>query len=338
MSDIGSLFRRYEGNPILTAGAWPYMVNAVFNAGVTEFQGETLLLVRVEDRSGISHLTVARSADGHNNWKIDPQPSFAADPTRYEEIWGIEDPRITKCGDEYMITYTGYSGGGPLVCLASTTDFQSFKRRGVLTSPEDKDAALLPITFQGRWAMIHRPVASSAFQSGAHIWISWSPDLRHWGDHRVLIRARQGGMWDARKIGLGPPPLLTEYGWLMLFHGVRVTAAGSIYRLGLALSAADDPGRLLVRGNEWVFGPEAPYERTGDVPDVVFPCGWILEEDGNTIRMYYGAADTTMCLATTQLDRLLDHLHRHCVCGSQHRLGEACSMLDGPSAVAAPYG
>ncbi len=101
------LFRRYDGNPILVPGQWSHTVNAVFNAGAVNFKGETLLLVRVEDRSGISHLSVVRSSDGYTNWRIEPEPSFQTDPGHYDEAWGIEDPRITKCGDEYMIVYTG---------------------------------------------------------------------------------------------------------------------------------------------------------------------------------------------------------------------------------------
>ena len=115
----------------------------------------------------------------------------------------------------------------------------------------------------------------------SHMWLSFSPDLRHWGDSRVLLPARRGGWWDANKVGLGPPPLLTKNGWLVCYHGVRVTASGSIYRLGLALLDRDDPTKVLARGNEWVFGPHEGYERRGDVPDVVFPGGWILRDDGD---------------------------------------------------------
>lgn len=190
-------------------------------------------------------------------------------------------------------------------------------------SPEDKDAALFPQMFDGRWALVHRPVASADRNTGAHIWLSWSPDLRHWGDHKVLIHARQGGWWDAGKVGLGPPPLLTDYGWLVMFHGVRITASGSIYRLGLAVLDRNDPATVLVRGNEWIFGPAADYERSGDVPDVVFPCGWLLDEDG-TLRLYYGAADTSVCVATAQLDELIAYLYRHCICGNTHSPGDQC--------------
>jgi predicted GH43/DUF377 family glycosyl hydrolase len=304
------LFRRCEVNPILRASDWPYTVNAVFNPGVARFGGETLLLVRVEDRTGLSHLCVARSADGKVDWTIETDRQLLPEIESEPERFGIEDPRITLCGDEYMIVYTGYSSAGPLVCLASTRDFESFKRCGTLMPPEDKDAALFPHTFGGRWALIHRPVATQP-RHAAHIWLSWSPDLRHWGDHTILLAAREGAWWDAHKVGLCPPPLLTERGWLLLYHGVRVTAAGSVYRLGLALLDAERPDRVLARSSEWIFGPQAPYERAGDVSDVVFPCGWLLQDDGDTVLLYYGAADTSVCLAEASLSALLAWLERH---------------------------
>jgi predicted GH43/DUF377 family glycosyl hydrolase len=304
------LFQRYAKNPILSAADWPYTVNAVLNPGVTRLGACTVLLVRVEDRTGLSHLCVARSPDGLEDWTIDVDQRLLPDLRSEPERFGIEDPRITLCGDEYMIVYTGYSNAGPLVRLASTRDFVSFKPHGTLMPPEDKDAALFPDTFDGRWALIHRPVATEP-RHMAHIWLSWSPDLHYWGDNAILLPAREGGWWDAHKVGLGPPPLLTVRGWLLLYHGVRVTAAGAIYRLGLALLDAEQPPRGLARSSEWVFGPDAPYERAGDVPEVVFPCGWLLEDDGDTLRLYYGAADTSICVATASLTALLTWLDRH---------------------------
>jgi predicted GH43/DUF377 family glycosyl hydrolase len=304
------IFRRYEGNPILNAAQWPHTVNAVFNPGVAEFEGETLLLARIETRTGISHLSVARSADGLANWEMDHDRDMLPDLASHTEEFGIEDARITPVGDEYMIVYTGYSTHGPLVCLATTRDFRSYERRGVIMPPEDKDAALFPRQFDGRWALIHRPVSATP-RHEAHIWLSWSPDLRHWGDHTILLRAREGAWWDAHKIGLCAPPLETQEGWLLLYHGVHTTAAGSIYRLGLALLDRDRPDHVLARSTEWLFGPDAPYERIGDVDQVVFSCGWRLLDDGDTLRMYYGAADTSICVASTSLRGLLGWLSRH---------------------------
>jgi len=313
------LFVRHPDNPILTASDLPYPANSVLNAGVTTANGETLLLLRVEDHRGISHLTVARSRDGIHNWAIDRQPSFTPSPeTHPEELWGLEDPRITYLPEleRWAIVYTAYSETGPLVSVALTSDFRHFERLGPVMPPEDKDAAVFPVRFRGRWAMLHRPVSTFP-GTGAHIWISFSPDLRHWGEHRVLIPARRGGWWDANKVGLSAPPLRTERGWLILYHGVRVTASGSIYRLGLALLDLEEPRRLLRRSQEWVFGPEMGYELHGDVDKVVFPCGWVAEE--NTVRMYYGAADSRMALATAKVPDLLDWLDEHDATGPEHR-------------------
>ncbi len=301
------MFERYPKNPILTVDNWPYPANAVFNSAAAIVDSETLLLIRVEDFRGASHLTVARSADGISNWRIDAEPTLEPDPAHPDEIWGIEDPRITRLEetDQWAITYTAYSSGGPLVSLATTKDFRNFNRLGSVMPPEDKDAALFPVKFNGLWAMLHRPVICSPHISG-HIWISFSPNLKHWGEHQILLHARQGSWWDANKIGLSAPPMQTEHGWLMLYHGVRMTASGSIYRLGLALLDLENPAKVLRRSDEWIFGPKASYEREGDVDDVVFPCGWTVKD--GTIYMYYGAADSCIALATAKLKNLVDYI------------------------------
>jgi len=299
------LFTRHRNNPILSIESWPYKANSVFNAAAAEVDGQVLLLARVEDFRGISHLTVARSKNGIDNWQIDDKPTLMPDPQNHpEELWGIEDPRITWLAElnEWAITYTSYSSGGPLVSLATTKDFRSFKRVGAVMPPEDKDAALFPVRFDNCWAMLHRPVAKIQ----ANIWLSFSPNLRHWGDHKEIIQARLGAWWDANKIGLSAPPMQTEHGWLILYHGVRTTASGSIYRLGLALLDLYDPAKVLRRSQEWIFGPKAPYEREGDVDDVVFPCGWINRN--GTVYMYYGAADSCIGLATAKLQDLTDYI------------------------------
>ncbi|MBI4630584.1 MAG: glycosidase [Chloroflexi bacterium] len=262
------LFVRHKLNPILTAADWPYPIHSVFNAGATLLQdGTTLLLCRVEDRRGHSHLCVARSANGINNWQIDSQPTLLADPENFpEELWGIEDPRITYVPElkKYAVVYTAFSSGGPGVALALTEDFHTFERYGMIMPPEDKDAALLPHRIGGYWAMIHRPVSFP----GAHIWMSYSPDLRHWGSHKLILEARRGA-------------------WL------------------------HTPEHCLKRSDEWVFGPEERYEQRGDVGNVVFPCGYTIAADGDTIHLYYGAADTSIALATGSIRALLEWLEQH---------------------------
>jgi predicted GH43/DUF377 family glycosyl hydrolase len=296
-----SLFTRHPENPILTAAMWPYPAHSVFNPGAVFLRdGTTLLLCRVEDRRGLSHLCAARSQNGVDGWVIDKQPTLWPDPQRYpEELWGIEDPRITYVEElgKDAVAYTAFSKAGPGVALALTSDFVTFERQGLVMQPDDKDAALMPRRIDGNFALVHRPTADS----GAHVWISFSPDLRNWGNHRPMLQARRGGWWDANKVGLSPPLIETSKGWLMIYHGVRQTASGSLYRLGLALFALDQVDHCLQRGDAWVLTPEAPYERFGDVGNVAFPCGYTVGADGDTLRLYYGAADTCIALSTARL-------------------------------------
>lgn len=305
MTRSDELFRRSEANPLLTAADVPYPASSIFNPGAARVGGETILLVRIEDLRGISQLHVARSLDGVSDWRFDREPLLRSDVDRHpEELWGCEDPRLTWLPEreEWAIAYTAYSRRGPLVSLAMSRDLRSVRRLGPATPPDDKDAALFPRRFGDRWAMIHRP---SPARGAAHMWISYSPDLRHWGDHKVLLEARDGAWWDAGKIGLGPPPLETAEGWLVLYHGVKGTADGPIYRAGLALLDLDDPGIVVHRIDEWVFGPLAEYEVTGDVGRVVFPCGWILDEETDRLLLYYGAADSVIGLATARFSEVL---------------------------------
>jgi len=299
------LFTRYEGNPILTAEQWPYPTNAVLNPGAVEVDGETLLLARVEDMRGFSHLTAARSKDGKTDWRIDPQPTLAPDPDFREEQWGLEAARIVRLEEEgvYAVTYVSFSPGGPLVSLATTGDFRTFHRYGPLVPPEDKDACLFPRKFGGRYILVHRPI----IRQEAHIWIACSPDLEHWGEHRILIPVRHG-WWDGQRVGLATQPIETPEGWLIIYHGVRRTAGGDVYRVGLALLDLEDPREMVRRSDEWVFGPYAPYERVGDVDDVVFPTGAVLDRASNELRIYYGAADTSIALATADFTQLLDYV------------------------------
>ena len=299
------LFKRYEGNPILTPESWPYPVNAVFNPGAVKLNTEILLLVRVEDMRGFSHLTVARSADGLTDWEIDPAPTLEADQNSREEKWGLEDPRIIWLEEQkqFGITYTSFSEGGPVVSLAITKNFRTFARLGALLPPEDKDACLIPRRIKGRFALIHRPIV----RGEAHMWISFSPDLKHWGDHRTLIRTRSA-YWDCHRVGLACQPIETAQGWMIFYHGVRVTSAGAIYRVGLALLDLEEPWRVLRRSDEWVLGPRATYERIGDVSGVVFPTGAIVHKETNQLNLYYGAADSAVAVATANLSDCIDYI------------------------------
>lgn len=298
---------RFASNPILHAADWPYPVNAVFNPGAVALDdGSTLLLCRVEDHSGLSHLTTARSTDGLTNWSIDPRPTLAGDGSP-EEQWGVEDPRITPIADgRFALCYTSYGIAGPCVSLALTTDFRSFDRMGIALPPNNKDAAIFPELIAGRYAMLHRPTCPDA---GSGIWIAYSDDLRHWGAHRLVMSACGAGWWDSAKIGLAAPPIPVEDAWLILYHGVRNTASGAIYRVGAALLDRQRPERVIARPPRWFMGPSPPDERTGDVNNVVFPCGAIIR--GQDLWMYYGMADTAVGAARVNLRELVAWARLH---------------------------
>jgi beta-1,4-mannooligosaccharide/beta-1,4-mannosyl-N-acetylglucosamine phosphorylase len=302
------LFERHPANPILTAEDWPYPVNAVFNPAAALVDGKTVLLARVEDRRGISHLTVARSPNGFGDWSIDPEPLLAPNGVASER-WGFEDPRVVWIDElrRWLITCTAYGPAGPAVFLASTEDFASVERHGIIRQPEDKNAALLPDRVDGRWVLLHRPTTQ---YGGGHgeIALSRSDDMISWSAREMVLQPRAGAWWDSLRIGLGPPPMRTEDGWLLVYHGVKQTVSGDIYRTGLALLDLEQPTRVLRRLSSWVLAPTAQYERTGDVPNVIFPCGLLHDEASDELRLYYGAADSSICLASARLRDVLDAL------------------------------
>jgi predicted GH43/DUF377 family glycosyl hydrolase len=303
-------FKRYEGNPILTPDNWPYKVGAVFNPGAIKSNDEILLLVRVEDRQGYSHLTIAKSKDGKTDWKINPGPALTAEPEFGEAIFGLEDPRIVWLEDrqEYIITCVSFfdkvAGEPPGISMIATKNFLNFQRLGRKLMPFNKDSSLFPKTFKGCYALINRPLV----EGRADIWVSFSRDLDFWGKHRVLIPTRHRA-WDSNRVGLGPPPIETSDGWLIIYHGARDTASGTIYRVGLALLDLETL-EIIGRSSDWVLGPKESYERVGDVDDVVFPCGAVIDEKTNELLVYYGAADSVVALATANLNDILAYLKK----------------------------
>jgi predicted GH43/DUF377 family glycosyl hydrolase len=305
-STSASLFTRHPGNPLLAPERWPYPINAVMNAGATRIDGQTVLMCRVEDRRGFSHLACARSQDGISNWAIDDQPALAIDGEHPEEAWGLEDPRVTRVDelDRWFITYTAFGPGGPGISLAQTEDFRTYERLGTVMVPEDKNGVLLPRRVKGDWVLFHRP--TSVVDPG--VWLSRSTDLKSWHMPELVLGRRPGGWWDSARVGMGPPPLETQHGWLVVYHGVRETAAGGLYRAGLALLDLENPARVLRRAEEWVLGPQAQFETRGDVPNVIFPCGLVHDRDDDTLFLYYGAADTRIGLATARCSEVLDYL------------------------------
>ena len=299
------VFHRVPNNPLLTPASMPFPAAAVLNPGAAEQNGEVVLLLRVENHAGYSSIYVARSKDGVTGWRIESEPilRYGQDRWRYE-MWGCEDARVTYLNEEkrWYITYTAYSPRGAAVAIARSDDLVKAERIGLVFSPNNKDAALFPRRFDGRWAVLHRPDAGGI----EHIWSAYSPDLVHWGEPHCVVPEGEGAAWDAVKVGAGPPPILTEHGWLLIYHGVKGYGGHLVYRVGVALLDKKKPYRMVARSANWVFQAEAPYELSGLVPNVVFPTGLVVR--GDELWLYYGAADTYVCLATAKLADVLGTL------------------------------
>ncbi len=297
------LIQRYKGNPILTKNQVPYLVETVHNAAVAKKGAEYIMIFRSHLRNGRSILGLARSKDGFN-FKVDPEPFMTPSKegvfAEYEEF-GIEDPRVCLIDGQYLVTYSAYSGHGVRIGLARTTDFKSLERIALITQADYRNVVLFPKKFGGRFARLDRPHSEISPWS---IWISYSPDLIHWGDSRLIMKPAPYH-WDQMKIGPGATPIETSQGWLHIYHGVFETMDGAVYRLGVALHDLNDPSKILGISDDWILQPEDPWEVTGYVHNVVFTCGAIPENDG-TVKIYWGGADTVMCAGTALIDDLVD--------------------------------
>lgn len=298
------LFVREASNPLITPEHLNLQASAVLNPGAALVDGEVVLLLRIEDRTGISHIRVARSHNGVDSWRIADRPLLEPDlPDFPFEEWGCEDARVTQIGpDRWVIAYTAYSRYGPAVALATTEDFDTVNRLGVVLAPSNKDATVLPGTFDGQRILLHRPVTGGQ----EHVWYACAPDngdLVHWSLPGVLLPETGGPWWDSLRVGVGAPPLETEQGWLLIYHGVKEMGDRPVYRLGLALLDHDNPRKVLARAQEWVMSPETRYEQHGLVPNVVYTCGAVEHEED--VWLYYGAADTVVGLARARKSALL---------------------------------
>ncbi|MHC4982102.1 MAG: glycoside hydrolase family 130 protein [Planctomycetota bacterium] len=301
------LVRRCERNPLITAEDIPFPCSSVFNAAAVKFGGEYILLLRVEDLEGRSVFALARSRNGHD-FKVEDEPVMApargGEFAKYERK-GIEDPRITPADGTYYIMYTATSDFGPRLALARTDDFVNFQRIALISEPDNKDGALFPRKIAGRYARLDRPMVGNT----GNIWISYSDDLIDWGCSEVIMPVR-GEHWDSWRVGASAPPIETRFGWLEIYHGAGATSHGPIYRLGAAMLDLENPAKVLCRSSIPILTPREYYERVGDIPNVVFSTGAIMEED-EQIKIYYGAADTCICLGFTRPEDIM----RFCAIG-----------------------
>jgi beta-1,2-mannobiose phosphorylase / 1,2-beta-oligomannan phosphorylase len=275
---------RYKGNPILMPiPEHDWESRTVFNCGVAQHDGSVILIYRAQGMAdNVSRLGYAASNDGFTFNRL-ALPVF--EPANETETKGVEDPRLTWIDGKWHMLYTAWSPLGIQVAMASTPDFFTWQRHGiVLPGPDNKDAALFPEKVGGRYAMFHRIPSS--------IWLAYSDDLLHWGDYQKIMDPRPG-CWDDLKIGAGGPPLKTDDGWLVIYHGV---SKDRVYRLGVALLDLEDPARVINWPADYILQPEEPWELFGDVPNVVFTCG--TAEVDEKYFVYYGGADKVIAVAT----------------------------------------
>lgn len=318
-------------------------VIGAFNCGVATYQNETLLLIRVAEKyqspseeivgvpvyddheksiiiklfdrndetidfhdprfvktkdllylTSMSHLRLARSKDGIH-FDIDAKPLM--EPSATYEAFGIEDPRITLIDDVYYINYSAISSSGVVTCLATTKDFVKIEKKGIIFLADNKDVVIFPKKINGLYYAINRPV--SAYFQRPEMWISTSKDLLFYGNHKLLCSLRAGYFDDAR-IGASCVPILTEKGWIEIYHGA---SKDNHYKVGILLLDKNDPTKILYRSELPLIEPEMPYEKEGFMPNVIFPCGFIVDDD--TIKLYYGNCDENICLATFSLTELI---------------------------------
>lgn len=248
--------------------------------------------------SSMSHFRIARSENGID-FNIDERAFMM--PDKIYEMNGIEDPRITLIEGTYYINYSACSpAGGVTTCLATTEDFVTYEKKGVIFTPDNKDVAIFPEKINGKYYALNRPI--SAEYELKDIWISQSPDLLHWGNHQISMSTREG-YWDDGRIGCSAVPFRTEYGWLEIYHGA---SKDNVYCLGAVLYDLEDPVKVISRSEKPIMEPEEDYEVNGFFGNVIFNCGVLVEDE--IVKVYYGAADTYIGYAEISLLEILENL------------------------------
>jgi beta-1,4-mannooligosaccharide/beta-1,4-mannosyl-N-acetylglucosamine phosphorylase len=293
-------------NPIVAPADVPG-ANSVFNSAVVRLGDGFAGVFRVDDTRRTMNLHAGRSDDGVR-WAIAPEPiSFVAADERVRELEEpfvhAYDPRVTWLEDRYHVTWcSGYHG--PTIGLGWTRDFETFHRGENAFLPFNRNGVIFPRRIGGSYAMLSRPSDDGHTPFG-DVFYSESPDLVHWGRHRHVL-ATVPWTWQSTKVGAGPTPIETGEGWLVLYHGVLTSCNGFVYSTGAALLDLEQPWRVLARGSRYLLAPREPYERVGDVPNVVFPCAALVDESLDRLTVYYGAADTVVCLAHGHLSEVLE--------------------------------
>jgi beta-1,4-mannooligosaccharide/beta-1,4-mannosyl-N-acetylglucosamine phosphorylase len=281
-------------------------VSRIFNSAVAPYGDGFIGIFRAEHKLAMPRLHLGRSADGLK-WEIEPEPIVWKDEAGapYQSNYAY-DPRLVKIEDTYYIVWCTDFGGAALG-LGMTRDFREFIRLENPFIPFNRNGVLFPKRIGGNYALLSRPSDSGHTPFG-DIFLSESPDLVYWGKHRKVMSKAAAGWWQDVKIGGGPVPVETDEGWLIFYHGVVGTCNGMVYSMGAALLDLEHPSKVLYRTRDYLLTPETPYEAVGFVPNVVFPCATLQDAATGRMAVYYGAADTYVAVAYTQVDELVAHI------------------------------
>ncbi|MCD4825729.1 MAG: glycoside hydrolase family 130 protein [Phycisphaerae bacterium] len=294
---------RYSRNPVIPRDLIPCS-NSIFNSAVVPFEGKFAGVFRVDDKCRHMRLHKGTSEDGVN-WRIDNDPiEFICDDPEIAPFICGYDPRVCWIEDRYYVTWCNAYHGYPTIGVAYTHDFKEFHQLENAFLPFNRNGVMFPRKINDKFAMLSRPSDNGHTPFG-DIFYSESPNMCHWGKHRFAMGTVNNHSWQTTKIGAGPIPIETTEGWLLIYHGVLTSCNGFVYSAGAALLDIDKPWKVIARTEPYILNPREMYECVGDVPNVAFPCAALADAATGRIAMYYGAADTVVAMAFTQVDELI---------------------------------
>jgi len=294
---------RYSKNPIIHRNLIPSS-NSIFNSAVVHFNGRFAGVFRCDNKK--REMNIHRGfSDNGIDWNLDPDPIDWRYPDKalchYQYRY---DPRVVWLDDRFYVTWcNGYHG--PTIGMGYTFDFETFTFLENAFLPFNRNGVLFPRKINNKYVMLSRPSDNGHTPFG-DIFLSQSPDMIHWGEHRFVMGVTDG--WQSTKIGAGPIPIEIPEGWLVFYHGVLTSCNGFVYSFGAALLDLEEPWKVIYRGMPYLLSPQELYENVGDVPNVAFPCAALFDEPTGRIAIYYGGADTVTALAFCKLDEVLDFL------------------------------
>jgi beta-1,4-mannooligosaccharide/beta-1,4-mannosyl-N-acetylglucosamine phosphorylase len=298
---------RYSRNPVIPRDLIPSS-NSIFNSAVVPYQGAFAGVFRCDDKRRAMQLHRGFSKDGFN-WEIENERIhwISDDPEVGAWLYGY-DPRVVWLEDRYYVTWCNAYAGWPTIGVGYTYDFERFYQMENAFLPYNRNGVLFPRKIGGKYAMLSRPSDRGHTPFG-DIYYSASPDMVHWGCHRLVMTTLGG--WQSTKVGAGPIPIETSEGWLLIYHGVLTSCNGFVYSMGAALLDLEQPWKVLYRSAPYLMSPQRLYECVGDVPNVVFPCAALLDGETGRLALYYGGADTVVALAFGTIDELIAFVKEH---------------------------